>query len=124
VGLLSESDRLRALEWAAVVVVPSPLESLSLLALEGMAIGTPVLCNARADVLVDHCRRSNAGLFYSDRDEFVECTNLLLADRLLSERLGKNGKAYVRNHYHWDVIMSKYDRLMAALPKLTRGATA
>jgi hypothetical protein len=57
-GMLSESDRLRALEAATIVVVPSPLESLSLLALEAMAVGTPVLCNARADVLVDHCWRS------------------------------------------------------------------
>ena len=64
-GLLSEADRLRALEAATIVVVPSPFESLSLLALEGMAVGHPVLCNAHADVLVDHCRRSNAGLFYS-----------------------------------------------------------
>jgi glycosyltransferase involved in cell wall biosynthesis len=123
-GLLSEAERLRALGAASVVVVPSPLESLSLLALEGMALGTPVLCNARADVLVDHCRRSNAGLYYSNRDEFVECTTLLLADQRLRERLGRNGEAYVRNNYHWDVIMSKYERLMAALPKLTRGATA
>jgi glycosyltransferase involved in cell wall biosynthesis len=116
-GLLSEADRLRALEAATVVVVPSPLESLSLLALEGMAVGTPVLCNARADVLVDHCRRSQAGLFYADRDEFVECTKLLVADRRLGEQMGRNGQAYVRSHYHWDVIMAKYDRLMAALPK-------
>ena len=118
VGLLSEADRLRALEAATVVVVPSPLESLSLLALEAMAVGTPVLCNARADVLVDHCRRSNAGLFYADRDEFVECTKLLLADRLLRQRMGRNGQAYVKSHYHWDVIMAKYDKLMAALPKV------
>ena len=117
-GLLSEADRLRALEAATVVVVPSPLESLSLLALEGMAVGTPVLCNARADVLVDHCRRSNAGLFYADRDEFVECTKLLLADRRLRERMGRNGQTYVKGHYHWDVIMAKYDKLMAALPKV------
>ncbi len=120
VGLLSEAERLSALEAATVVVVPSPLESLSLLALEGMAVGTPVLCNARADVLVDHCRRSNAGLFYSDRDEFVECTKLLLADHRLRERMGRNGQAYVRSHYHWDVIMAKYDKLMASLPKLLR----
>jgi glycosyltransferase involved in cell wall biosynthesis len=115
VGLLSEADRLRALEAATVVVVPSPLESLSLLALEGMAVGTPVLCNARADVLVDHCVRSNAGLFYESRDEFVECTNLLLADRRLRERMGRNGQRYVKENYHWDVIMAKYDTLMAAL---------
>jgi glycosyltransferase involved in cell wall biosynthesis len=116
-GLLSEADRLRALESAAIVVVPSPFESLSLLALEGMAVGNPVLCNARADVLVDHCRRSNAGLFYSTREEFVECTHLLLADRDLRERMGRNGKTYVNANYAWNVIMAKYDRLIAALPK-------
>ena len=73
---------------------------------------------------MDHCRRSNAGLFYSNRDEFEECTNLLLADRRLRERMGDNGKSYVRANYHWDVIMSKYDKLMAALPRLMPGAPA
>jgi glycosyltransferase involved in cell wall biosynthesis len=116
-GLLSEADRLRALEAATIVVVPSPFESLSLLALEGMAVGNPVLCNARADVLVDHCRRSNAGLFYSNREEFVESTHLLLADRDLRERMGRNGRTYVVKNYAWDVIMAKYDKLISALPK-------
>lgn len=115
-GLLSESDRLRALEAATIVVVPSPFESLSLLALEGMAVGNPVLCNAHADVLVDHCRRSNAGLYYSTRDEFIECVDLLLADWELRERMGRNGKKYVAANYSWSVIMAKYDKLMAALP--------
>ncbi len=64
-GLLSERERLQALEAATIVVVPSPYESLSLLALEAMAVGTPVLCNGRAPVLVQHCLNSNAGLFYS-----------------------------------------------------------
>ena len=116
-GLLSESERLRALEAATIVVVPSPFESLSLLALEGMALGRPVLCNAHADVLVEHCRRSNAGLYYSARDEFIECTNLLLADAQLRERMGRNGKTYVMTNYSWSVIMAKYDSLMTALTK-------
>lgn len=116
-GLLSERERLQALEAATVVVVPSPLESLSLLALEAMAVATPVLCNARAEVLVEHCLQSNAGLFYQDRDEFVECAKLLLADERLRERMGRNGKEYIKRHYRWDVIMSKYDRLMGALKK-------
>jgi glycosyltransferase involved in cell wall biosynthesis len=117
VGRLSDHERLRALEAATVVVVPSYFESLSLLALEAMAVGTPVLCNAQSDVLVDHCRQSSAGLFYSDRDEFVECANVLLADHRLRERMGRNGQSYVRRHYHWDVIMSKYDDLIAGLPR-------
>jgi glycosyltransferase involved in cell wall biosynthesis len=116
-GLLSERERLQALEAATIVVVPSPFESLSLLALEAMAVGTPVLCNARAEVLVDHCHKSNAGLYYQDRDEFVECSKLLLADDRLRERMGRNGKEYIRRNYRWDVIISKYDRLIAALKR-------
>jgi glycosyltransferase involved in cell wall biosynthesis len=116
-GLLSERERLQALEAATVVVVPSPFESLSLLALEAMAVGTPVLCNARAEVLVEHCVKSNAGLFYSDREEFVECTKLLLADDRLRERMSRNGREYVKRNYRWDVIMAKYDRLIGALKR-------
>ena len=116
-GLLSERERLQALEAATIVVVPSPFESLSLLALEAMAVGTPVLCNARAEVLVEHCLKGNAGLFYSNREEFVECTKLLLADDRLRERMGRNGREYVKRHYRWDVIMSKYDRLIGALKR-------
>ena len=46
-GMLPDEERLHALEAATVVVVPSPHESLSLLALEAFAVGTPVLANAR-----------------------------------------------------------------------------
>jgi glycosyltransferase involved in cell wall biosynthesis len=114
-GRLSDEERLHALEAATVVVVPSPYESLSLLALESFAVGTPVLANARSDVLVDHCRRSNAGLFYADRDEFVECLKLLVADRRLRAALGKNGRDYVRRNYRWDVIIGKYEKMFARL---------
>ena len=69
---------LQALEAATVVVVPSPYESLSLLALESFAVGTPVLANARSEVLVEHCRKSNAGLYYADRDEFIRRLKLLV----------------------------------------------
>jgi len=112
-GLLSERERLQALEAATVVVVPSPFESLSLLALEAFAVGTPILANARSDVLVDHCRRSNAGLYYADGDEFVEGLTLLVADEPLRAAMGRNGRDYVRRHYRWDVILSKYERMIA-----------
>jgi glycosyltransferase involved in cell wall biosynthesis len=113
-GLLSERERLQALEAATIVVVPSPFESLSLLALEAMAVGTPVLCNGRSEVLEEHCLKSNAGLYYQDRDEFIECTKLLLRDERLRRAMGRNGKEYVKRNYRWDVILAKYDRLIAA----------
>jgi glycosyltransferase involved in cell wall biosynthesis len=114
-GLLSERERLQALEAATVVSVPSPYESLSLLALEAFAVGTPILANARSEVLVEHCVRSNAGLYYADRDEFVEALTLLLADASLRAAMGRNGREYVKRNYRWDVILSKYDALIAAV---------
>lgn len=114
-GRLPDNERLQALEAATVVVVPSPYESLSLLALEAFAVGTPILANARSEVLVDHCQKSNAGLYYADRDEFVESLRLLVADHRLRAAMGRNGRAYVRRNYRWDVIISKYERMFARL---------
>ena len=115
-GMLSENERLEALEAATVVVAPSPSESLSLLALESFAVGTPVLANARSDVLVDHCQRSNAGLYYAGRDEFQACLRLLVDDDGLRNAMGRQGRAYIRANYRWEVVLGKYDRLIAALP--------
>lgn len=101
-GLLSDQERLHALKAATVVVVPSPYESLSLLALEAFAVGTPVLANARArEVLVDHCRRSNAGLDHADRYEFADALKMLLKDAPLRDAMGENGRAYVDKNYRW-----------------------
>ena len=114
-GMLPEVERLEALEAATVVVVPSPYESLSLLALESFAVGSPILANARSDVLTDHCQRSNAGLYYANREEFVGCLKLLMGDRELRVEMGRNGQAYVRRNYSWDVILEKYERMITGV---------
>jgi glycosyltransferase involved in cell wall biosynthesis len=112
-GLLSDSERIQALEAATVVICPSPYESLSLLALEAMSVGTPVLVNARSAVLVEHCVRSNGGLWYTDRNEFIECLNLLMTDTRLRAALGRNGRDYVRKSYRWEVVLGKYERILS-----------
>jgi glycosyltransferase involved in cell wall biosynthesis len=119
-GRLSDQERLQALEAATIVVVPSPYESLSLLALESFAVGTPILANARSDVLVDHCHKSNAGLYYADGDEFTECLRLLVADHRLRDVMGRNGRSYVNRNYRWDVILGKYEKMFARLKQTGR----
>jgi glycosyltransferase involved in cell wall biosynthesis len=114
-GLLSDRERLQALEAATVVCCPSPFERLSLLALEALSVGTPILANARSAVLVEHCVRSNGGLYYADGDEFVECLKLLIRDERLRAGLGRNGREYVRKNYRWDVVLGKYERLFAKI---------
>ena len=119
-GMLPDEERLHALEAATVVVVPSPYESLSLLALEAFAVGTPVLANARAEVLVDHCRRSNAGCTTPIGGSSSRRLKLLLRDDALRAAMGQNGKAYINRHYRWDSILSKYERLFTRLRQPVR----
>ena len=114
-GLLSDRERLQALEAATVVVCPSPYESLSLLALEALSVGTPILVNARSPVLVEHCVRSNGGLYYADGDEFVEALKLLVRDDRLRAEMGRSGREYVRRNYRWDVVLGKYERVFAKI---------
>ena len=114
-GLLSEQERIQALEAATVVACPSPYESLSLLALESFAVGTPILANARSAVLVEHCVRSNGGLYYADSDEFVECLKLLIGNPALRTALGNNGREYIAKNYRWDVVLAKFERLFAKI---------
>ena len=72
---------------------------------------------------MDHCLKSNAGLFYADRHEFVECLNLLMADERLRAAMGRNGRDYVRHNYRWDVIMAKYERMIAKVKEAAEQAS-
>ena len=116
VGYLSEEEKAAAIAGARVVVCPSSYESFSIVLLEGMALGVPGLVNAHSEVLKDHCLRSNAGLFYDDADEFGEALDLLVRRRSLREALGENGRAYVREHYRWEVVLDRWRSLLDLVP--------
>jgi len=114
-GVLPDEERLHALEAASVVVAPFPDDGPALVALEAFSVGTPVLGNARSDALVDACRRSQAGLFYADRWEFVEGLKLLLRDEALRAAMGRHGKAFINQHHRWSLVLQKYEQLFGRL---------
>jgi glycosyltransferase involved in cell wall biosynthesis len=113
-GFLPEEEKAAAMAGASAVVCPSPYESLSIVLLEGLALGTPALVSARSAVLEEHCRRSNAGLFYADADEYVEAADALVRDPRLRAALGANGRGYVAAEYRWDVVLGRWRALLAA----------
>jgi glycosyltransferase involved in cell wall biosynthesis len=119
-GYLSDEEKRAAMAGARAVICPSPYESLSIVLLEGLALGTPALATARSEVLTDHCRESNAGLFYADGDEFVECLDLLVREPELRRAMGENGRAYVERHYRWDAVIARYQRLIEAVARVSR----
>jgi glycosyltransferase involved in cell wall biosynthesis len=113
-GFLSEPDKAAAMAGARAVVCPSPYESLSISLLEGFALGTPGLVNARSAVLEEHCRRSNGGLFYADAEEYVEAVDLLVRDARLRESLAHGARDYVAAGFRWSVVLDRWRALIAA----------
>jgi glycosyltransferase involved in cell wall biosynthesis len=115
VGFQENKEKFDLLQGAEFLVMPSQYESLSMVALEAWAVGKPVLANGRTEVLRGQCRRSQAGLWYSDYDEFKEAFLALSGDAGLRQRLGANGKAFFQANYSWPVIEAKYLQIISAL---------
>jgi len=114
-GYVSEEEKAAALAGARAVVCPSPYESLSIVLLEGLALGTPALVNARSEVLKDHCIQSHAGLYYQDAEEFREALDLLVKEPGLHAALARNGPRYVQEHYRWEIVLERYRELIEAV---------
>ena len=116
-GFVDDQDKYDAMAAAELLVMPSYLESLSMVALEAWAMGKPVLANAKCDVLQGQCIRSNAGLFYENFDEFAEALRAIDMTPSLQAALGRNGRAFFERHYAWPVIEKKYVDMLTQLAK-------
>ncbi|MGH9237324.1 MAG: glycosyltransferase [Vicinamibacterales bacterium] len=112
-GVLPERQRMIACEAADVTIAPSADDLVAQPLLESLAVGTPVLASACNSAAVEHCRRSNAGLYYSNRGEFVEALRLLMSNSRLRSRLGENGRTYIRQNFRWDAVLGRFDRLVS-----------
>ena len=111
-GVLPDRERMAAYEAADVTIVPAADDLLAQGALESLAVGTPVITCARNETAAGHCVKANAGLFYANRQEFVETLDLLARNTRLREALGENGRNYVRQHYRWEHVLGRFERLV------------
>ena len=112
-GVLPDRERMTAYEAADVTIAPASDDLLAQPLLESLAVGTPVLASARNPAAVEHCRKAGAGLYYANRDEFVGALTALANNTHLRERLGANGRAYIRQHHRWDGVLGRFDRLIS-----------
>jgi glycosyltransferase involved in cell wall biosynthesis len=118
-GFVEDQDKYDAMAAAEVLIMPSYLESLSMVALEAWAMGKPVLANAKCDVLQGQCLRSNAGLFYANYPEFAETLRAIDTTPSLQAALGRNGRVFFERHYAWPVIVKKYVDMLDQLSRET-----
>lgn len=122
-GFVEDQDKYDAMAAAELLIMPSYLESLSMVALEAWAMGKPVLANAKCDVLQGQCLRSNAGLFYQNYAEFAETLRAIDTSPSLQAALGRNGRMFFERHYAWPVIEQKYVDMLQQLAKDTPAKT-
>jgi glycosyltransferase involved in cell wall biosynthesis len=116
-GFLPDEDKFDAIAAADVLIMPSFYESLSMVALEAWALGTPVLVNGRCDVLKGQALRSNAGLYYDTAEEFAEGLYMLEGNGPVNAVLGRNGREFFKRNYSWPVIEGKYLDMFTRLSK-------
>ena len=112
-GVLPDRERMVAYEAADVTISPAGQDLLAQPVLESFAVGTPVVAAAMNEAAVEHCRRANAGLYYATRDEFVEALRTITSNHRLREKMGENGRQYVRQHYRWDAVLGRFERLVS-----------
>jgi glycosyltransferase involved in cell wall biosynthesis len=109
-GFLEEQDKHDAYAAATIFCQPSAVESFSIVLMEAWLQGAPALVNAECTVTVDHCRKSNGGLYFGDYFEFEACVEYLLARPALRERMGQLGGEYVRCNYRWEDVVRRFVR--------------
>lgn len=111
-GFVSEEMKYAVMAGAVALVLFSRFESLSMVVLESMLMGRPVLVTEHCEVLKGHCIRSNAGLYFADYPEFAATLNYMLTHKLQYEAMRSNGRKYVEENYRWDVIVGRYRALI------------
>lgn len=115
------SDRIRMLDWvsgdvldelltnAAIFVLPSDLEGLSLALLDAMGAG---LCVLASDIPENREAVDGAGFTFQrgNADDLADRLRFLIANPAVREAAGKAAKNRTRELYQWDKIAADIER--------------
>jgi len=124
VGQQPEAVKWGVLRACDLVVTPSVWESFSLVILEAWLAGVPVVVNRRCEATVEHCERSQGGLWFTDYGDFEVVMDRLLADDGLRARLAANGRTYTEHHFSWPAVVERYELLAERIAARLRAGTA
>ncbi|MGB0135146.1 glycosyltransferase family 4 protein [Dokdonella sp.] len=118
-GFVDEQRKFELMAGARAFVQPSPYESLSIVLLEAMAQGTPIIVNGQCEVLVDHVITSGSGQVFRNQVELVAAIDQASAMPPDQRRqLGSKARDYVLVNYSREQVAA---RLSAEVEALARG---
>ncbi len=120
-GFVDEGTRADLLDACEAVALPSPHESLSLVALEAWRAGRPTLATMRSEVLAGQTARSGGGLLYGDALSYARQLARLASDPALREVLGRTGAAWAAEQT-WDACAGRWRALLERVANPAPGA--
>ncbi len=107
-GYIPQQDKYNAMSACEFLCQPSFNESFSLVIMENWLCKRPVLVHEKCDVTKNFVLQSDGGLYFSNYPEFEACTDYLLKNKDISDKMGLNGYKYVNDNFNRDTITAKY----------------
>ena len=114
-GPVPHEHKFGLLAAADMLINPSPRESFSIVLIEAMLVGTPVIVNGWCQPLLEHCRNSSAGLWYTGIADFQAALRRLFDDHLLREAMGQKGREYAQRFFSESAVYGRYELLTRQL---------
>lgn len=107
-GFVDEGRKFELMAGALAFVHPSPYESLSIVVLEAMAQGTPVIVNGECEVLADHVEASGSGWIFRGEAQLHEAIDAVRAIGPAERAsIGERARTYVLANYDRKAVQQR-----------------
>ena len=114
-GFVDVKIRDAALAGALALVQPSRFESFSMVVAEAFANSRPALVQRECAATRGHVERSGGGLVYDGAAEFADAVAALAEKPEWAAEMGARGRRYVEKELAWDVVLQRYEQLLAGV---------
>lgn len=119
-GFVSEATKFALMARARALLMPSEMESLSLVTLESLAQGAPVIATGRGSVVRDHIIASGGGLLFEDEAGLFAALDALAADDERRAQLGAAGRVYIEERFSKSAVRVRLEQAVAAALRVAR----
>ncbi len=109
-GMLTEREKLAALSRADICAIPSYSEVRTIVALEAMACGVPVVITRQCHF--PEVAEARAGIVIEpNADQLADALNKLLDNPRLCKEMGENGRRLIMEKFTWDKVADQMIQL-------------
>jgi glycosyltransferase involved in cell wall biosynthesis len=112
---MDEDDARREYARADVVADQFLIGAYALFAIEGMALGKPVICYLNDRFASDHPEWAEAPIVNANPDDLQKALHGLVTDAGLRRELGARGPEYVRRHHSLEAVGKRLDSIYRSL---------